>query len=332
MPEFRKDPIADRWVIISTERAKRPFDRGSSGEVADAGKCPFCAGNEAMTPPEVLVFRDESNLPSSGKWTVRVVPNKYPAVVRDGSGTQIADEVYVAQDAIGAHEVIIESPSHVTDMALLNDKQFEAILRAYGDRITDLRGDRKLRYVLIYKNQGLEAGATLEHVHSQLVALPKIPKRVLEEIGAAKNYYESKGRCVFCDVIRKETNGRERFVIENDRFIVICPFAPRFPYETWILPKRHASFFERNSQSDNFDLARMLRETLRRLNRSLGNPPFNYIIHSNPLEPDGNDYYHWHIEILPKLIQVGGFEWGSGFYINTITPEQSARLLREALP
>ncbi len=332
MPEFRKDSIVDRWVIISTERAKRPLGQRASGEVSDTGPCPFCAGNEAMTPPEVLVFHDKSNLPSSRKWTVRVVPNKYPAVVRDGSGSQIADELYAAQDGVGTHEVIIESPSHVTDMALLSDEQFEAILRAYSDRIMDLRGDRKLRYVLIYKNQGVEAGATLEHAHSQLVALPMIPKHVLEEIGAAKNYYESKRRCVFCDVIRRETHGRERFVIENDHFIVICPFAPRFPYETWVLPKRHASFFEPNSQLDNSDLARILRETLRRLNRSLGNPPFNYVIHSNPLDQDGSDYYHWHIEILPKLIQVGGFEWGSGFYINTVTPEQSARSLRSALP
>jgi len=332
MPEFRKDAIVDRWVIISTERARRPLVQGASGELSDTGPCPFCAGNEAMTPPEVLVFRDESEPPNSPQWTVRVVPNKYPAVVPDGSGTQIADELYAVQDGIGAHEVIIESPSHVTDMALLSNEQFEAILRAYGERITDLRGDRKLRYVLIYKNQGVEAGATLEHVHSQLVALPMIPQRVLDEIGAAQNYYESNRRCVFCDVIRRETDGRERFVMENDRFIVICPFAPRFPYETWILPKRHASFFEPNSQPDSFDLARILRETLRRLNRSLGNPPFNYVIHSNPLDQEGNDYYHWHIEVLPKLIRVGGFEWGSGFYINTVTPEQSARSLRAALP
>jgi UDPglucose--hexose-1-phosphate uridylyltransferase len=332
MPEFRKDPFVERWVIISTERAKRPVDRGSSGEISASGECPFCAGHEAMTPPEILVLRDESEPPASPQWTVRVVPNKYPALVRDGGGTQIADELHAAQDGIGAHEVIIESPSHVTDIASLSDRQFATILRAYGDRITDLRGDRKLRYVLIYKNQGPEAGATLEHVHSQLVALPMIPKQVQEEIDAAKNYYEAKKRCVFCDVIRNETEGRERFVFENERFIVLCPFAPRFPYETWILPKRHASFFERSSQQDDIDLARILRETLRRLNHRLSNPPFNYIIHSNPLDPDSNDYYHWHIEILPKLIQVGGFEWGSGFYINTVTPEQSASLLRQSLP
>ena len=332
MPEFRKDPFVDRWVIVSPERAKRPVDYGSSGEVSDNGECPFCAGHEAMTPPEILVLRSESEPPNSPQWTVRVVPNKYPALVRDGSGTQIFDELHAAQVGIGAHEVIIESPSHVTDMALLSNEQLEAILRAYGGRIADLRDDRKFRYVLIYKNQGPEAGATLEHVHSQLIALPMVPKQVLEEIGAAKTYYESKKRCVFCDVIRNETKGRERFVIDNDRFVVVCPFAPRFPYETWILPKRHTSFFEHISQQDNCDLARILRETLRRLNHCLSNPPFNYVIHSNPLDQDGNDYYHWHIEILPKLIQVGGFEWGSGFYINTVTPEQSARLLRQPLP
>jgi UDPglucose--hexose-1-phosphate uridylyltransferase len=331
MPEFRKDPFVDRWVIISTERAKRPVGYGSSGEVSDAGECPFCAGHEAMTPPEILVLRSESEAPNSPQWSVRVVPNKYPALVRDGSGTQIVNELYAAEAGIGAHEVIIESPSHVTDMALLSDKQFETILRAYSDRITDLRGDRKLRCVLIYKNQGPEAGATLEHVHSQLVALPMVPKQLREEIGAAKTYYESKKRCVFCAVIGNETKGHERFVVENDRFIVVCPFAPRFPYETWILPKRHASFFERNSQQDQRDLARILREILRRFKHWLSNPPFNYVIHSNPLDQDGNDYYHWHIEILPKLIQVGGFEWGSGFYINTVTPEQSAGLLRQPL-
>jgi UDPglucose--hexose-1-phosphate uridylyltransferase len=331
MPEFRKDPFVDRWVIISTERAKRPVGYGSSGEVLDAAECPFCAGHEAMTPPEILVLRSESEAPNSSPWSVRVVPNKYPALVRDGSETQIVNELYAAEAGIGAHEVIIESPSHVTDMALLSDKQFETILRAYSDRITDLRGDRKLRSVLIYKNQGPEAGATLEHVHSQLVALPMVPKQLREEIGAAKTYYESKKRCVFCAVIGNETKGHERFVVENDRFIVVCPFAPRFPYETWILPKRHASFFERNSQQDQRDLARILREILRRFKHWLSNPPFNYVIHSNPLDQDGNDYYHWHIEILPKLIQVGGFEWGSGFYINTVTPEQSARLLRQPL-
>ena len=250
----------------------------------------------------------------------------------DESGVAIADENYQTHDGIGAHEVIIESPRHVVDVALLNVTQIAAVLLAYRHRIMELRTDRRFRYILIYKNQGIEAGATLEHVHSQLIAMPMIPKLVLEEINGSKAYYDANGRCVFCEIVRKETNDRQRVVIENARFIVICPFAARFPYEIWILPKIHASFFERNSQQDDFDLAAILRETLLRVDRSLGGPAFNYFIHSNPIDQSENHYYHWHVEIIPKLIQVGGFEWGSGSYINTVTPEQSASLLREALP
>ncbi len=300
-------------------------------EASDTTLCPFCAGNEHMTPPESLLLRDNdpSSLPN---WTVRVVPNKYPALVSDGSATQMTDENYEVHSGIGVHEVIIESPYHITDMALLGEKQFKAVLRAYRHRILELRTDRRFRYILIYKNQGIEAGATREHVHSQLIAMPIVPKLALEEINAAKDYYEANRRCVFCDAIRKETDGGARFVIENARYLVICPFAPRFPYETWILPKQHSSFFEHNTQQDDDDLAGILRETLNRLSRSLSGPAFNYFIHSNPLDQEKSKCYHWHMEIIPKLIQVGGFEWGSGSYINTVTPEQSASSLRSALP
>ena len=327
MPEFRKDPTVDRWVIIATERAKRPVHR----EASDTALCPFCAGNESLTPPEVLVFRDQSDPSGLPNWTVRVVPNKYPALVPDRGGLETTSENYEARIGTGAHEVIIESPHHVTDVTLLSESQFGAVLRAYRSRIMELRTDKRFRYILIYKNQGTEAGATLEHVHSQLIAMPMIPKLILEEIETAKNYFQANRRCVFCDVIRQETAG-ERFVTGNARYLVICPFAPRFPYETWILPKQHASLFERNTQPDDVDLARILRETLVRLNRSLGSPAFNYFIHSNPLDQGENNAYHWHMEIIPKLIQVGGFEWGSGSYINTVTPEQSARSLRAAIP
>lgn len=285
-----------------------------------------------MTPPEVLVFRDQGDPLSLPNWTVRVVPNKYPALVPDGAKELETDsENHQARSGIGTHEVIIESPYHITDMTLLDASQFEAVLRAYRTRITDLRRDKRFRYILIYKNQGTEAGATLEHVHSQLIAMPMIPKLILEEINAATNYYQANQRCVFCDVVRQETAG-ERFVTENARYLVICPFGPRFPYETWILPKRHASFFERNTEQDDVDLAGILRETLIRLKHSLGSTVFNYFIHSTPLDQGANDTYHWHMEIIPKLVQVGGFEWGSGSYINTVTPEQSARSLRAAIP
>lgn len=329
MPELRKDPIFNRWIIIAPERANRPMGPGSS-PASDTTVCPFCAGNETMTPPEVLVLRDESDPSRLPNWTVRVVTNKYPALVQEGSGPEVTDEN--ARNGFGAHEVIIESPNHLLDVALLGDRQFEVILQASRKRILDLRADRRFRYILIYKNQGLDAGATLEHIHSQLMALPFVPKNVLEELTASKDYYLSNGRCIFCDLTQKEPQNRERVVTENADFIVVCPFAPRFPYETWILPKQHAPFFERKTQADERALAALLRESLIRMNLSLGNPSFNYVIHSSPLDVEESKYYHWHIEIIPKLIRVGGFEWGSGSYINPIAPEKSAQLLRQAVP
>ena len=281
-----------------------------------------------MTPPEVLRLSDKSAASRVPNWTVRVVPNKYPALVLDESATGVADESRAIHKGVGTHEVIIESPDHVTDMALLEPIRLEAVLQVYRDRIIELRSDRRFRYILIYKNQGIQAGATLEHVHSQLIALPMIPGLVLEEINGARNYHEKNRRCVFCDATRKETDAGARLVAENARYCVICPFAPRFPYETWILPKQHSSSFERSSQMDDVDLAAILRDTLARLNYKLNGPAFNYFIHSNPPDQEQNDYYHWHMEIIPKLIQVGGFEWGSGSYINIVTPEQSAQSLR----
>jgi UDPglucose--hexose-1-phosphate uridylyltransferase len=327
MPEFRKDPVTDRWVIIATERAKRPQRQG--GELPQNAPCPFCAGNENLTPPEVLVLRD----PSGPSWTVRVVPNKYPALAPDGSGvSSITDTPYEAESGTGAHEVIIETPSHVTDMALLSETQFAVVLRAYRNRILELKNNKRFRYGFVYKNQGAEAGATLEHVHSQLIAMPMIPKLVLKEINAAKNYYAANRRCLLCDILQKESRPAERFVGENGSYLVMCPFAARFPYETWILPKKHGSLFEQNTDEEDHHLAQILRETLIRLNQTLGGPAFNYVIHSSPFQEGENHYYHWHLEILPKLIRVAGFEWGSGSYINTVTPEESARSLRAALP
>jgi UDPglucose--hexose-1-phosphate uridylyltransferase len=330
MSELRKDPIVDRWVIISTERANRPVHYGLNND-SSVSACPFCAGNEDQTPPELLVFRDKTDSSAAAPWTVRVVPNKYPALVPVDSGSILTGENEV-HSGFGAHEVIIESPRHVTDMALLSESQFQEIVRAYHDRIKELRADRRFRYILIYKNQGAEAGATLEHVHSQIIALPMVPAQVLEEIQGSKDYYDLNKRCVFCEMIRGENGAHQRLVTENRHFMALCPFAPRFAYETWILPKKHASVFEQTAGQHAVDLGAILRETLVRLGRSLGNPPFNYFIHSNPLAESENDHYHWHLEIMPTLIQVGGFEWGSGSYINTVTPEQSARALRNAIP
>lgn len=285
-----------------------------------------------MTPPAVMTYAADSTRPEHPIWSVRVVPNKYPALIDDSTWIQQSNGIYQSATGVGVHEVIIESAEHVLKTQTLSENQVANILYAYRDRIAQLRKDRRWRYVLVYKNQGAEGGATLEHIHSQLIALPMVPKEVRDEITSAKRYYDDSGRCIYCEIINQEIDNRARLVTENERFLILCPFASRFPYETWILPKQHASSFDSESDRGYVDLARSLRETLIRLDRRLGNPSFNYILHSNPLDEVENGYYHWHVEILPKLIQVAGFEWGSGSYINPIPPEDAARMLREALP
>jgi UDPglucose--hexose-1-phosphate uridylyltransferase len=332
MAEFRKDPVIGRWVIVSPDRAKRPQHDAGAKQFTASDPCPFCAGNEAMTPPAVLAYAADSSRSDGSSWSVRVVPNKYPALIDEGPWIQQSNGIYQSATGVGVHEVIIESPEHVVKTQTLSENQIEKILSAYHDRIAQLRNDKRWRYVMIYKNQGVQGGATLEHIHSQLLALPIVPKGVREEITSAKRYHHDYGRCLYCRMIDQEIGDRARLVTEDERFVILCPFASRFPYETWILPKQHASSFESESNEGYVHLAHSLQETLIRLDRRLGNPSFNYIIHSNPLNEMENGYYHWHLEILPKLIQVAGFEWGSGSYINPVPPEDAARMLREALP
>ena len=283
-----------------------------------------------MTPPEVLAYRTDQNQVDKAGWTVRVVPNKYPALVNDDDdGIRNDDGFYQSMNGLGVHEVIIESPEHVESMALLSEKQLEAVLLAYRDRMLQFRADSRWRCILIYKNQGAEAGATLPHVHSQLVVLPSIPRAALEELDGANRFYDATGRCIYCEMIRKETDERKRIVAAHECFVVLCPYAARFPFEVWILPREHSSCFEKSSPHIYIELARVLRETLIRLNRQLDDPSFNYIIHSNPLGEPNNQFYHWHMEIMPRLTQIAGFEWGSGSYINPVAPEDAARLLRQ---
>ena len=331
MPELRKDPIAGRWVIISTDRAKRPTDFArESVEIKGNGFCPFCAGNENKTPPEVLAYGRNGTGPNSPGWTVRVVPNKFPALGIEGDLNREGEGLFDKMNGVGAHEVIIETPDHQKTLAMLAEKGLEDVLWAYRDRILDLKNDRRFRYILIFKNHGEAAGASLEHTHSQLIALPIVPRQVREEVDSARRYYQEKERCIFCDIIRQERDDGTRVILENEHFIVLAPYAPRFPFETWILPKPHASAYE-NTQSPMYtSLARIMKDLLMRLDVVLNFPPYNYIIHTSPIGEETNEHYHWHIELMPKLTKVAGFEWGSGFYINPTPPEEAARFLREA--
>jgi UDPglucose--hexose-1-phosphate uridylyltransferase len=334
LPELRKDPIVGRWVIISTDRAKRPTDFARESVKMKGGFCPFCYGNEAKTPPEIQAYRPNQNGGQPQRdtpgWTVRVVPNKFPALGIEGNLDRQAEGMFDKMNGVGAHEVVVETNDHNETLATLPAKKIEDVLWTFRDRILDLKKDRRLKYILIFKNHGEAAGATLEHAHSQLIALPVVPIYVAEEIEGAKQYYIYKERCVFCDIARQEIEAGTRVVAENDDFLTIAPYAPRFPFETWILPKQHESAFENSSSRMFQNLAKAIRTLLNKANRVLDDPPYNLVIHSSPTQDSSNDHYHWHIEFVPKLTKVGGFEWGTGFYINPTPPEEAAKFLREA--
>ncbi len=331
MPELRKDPITGRWVIISTDRAKRPSDFvRESVEIKGIGICPFCYGNESKTPPELLQYGRNGSGPNSPGWQVRVVPNKFPALGIEGDLDREGEGLFDRMNGVGAHEVIIETPDHRSTLATMKEKQIEDVLWAFRDRMLDLKNDRRFRYILIFKNHGEAAGASLEHPHSQLIALPIVPKRVREEVDSARHYYYDKERCIFCDMIRQELDSEVRVISETDLFIALAPYAPRFPFETWILPKQHASSFENNQSPVYSGLAKVLKDTLVRLDVVLDRPAYNFMIHTSPIGEETNEHYHWHIEIMPKLTKVAGFEWGTGFYICPTPPEEAARFLRDA--
>ncbi|MBD3167953.1 MAG: galactose-1-phosphate uridylyltransferase [candidate division Zixibacteria bacterium] len=329
MPELRKDPIIGRWVIISTERGKRPSDFGVTEKRVGNKLCPFCPGNESATPPEILSFRTDNGKPDSPGWTLRVIPNKFPALRIEGDLNRRGHGIFDMMTGIGAHEVIIETPDHFIDFPDMDEKAAQDVIWAYRSRINDLKKDPRFRYIMIFKNFGEAAGASLEHAHSQLIATPIVPKRVLEELEGAKRYYQFKERCIFCDIVRQEISDGVRVVSQNDNFIAIEPFAPRLPFETWILPLEHYSTLEDIPEKAIPDLASLLKETLGRLAIALNNAPYNFILHTRPIMDNNNKEYHWHIEIMPKLTKVAGFEWGTGFYINPTAPEDAAKYLKE---
>ncbi|RME65597.1 MAG: galactose-1-phosphate uridylyltransferase [Nitrospirae bacterium] len=329
MPELRKDPIVGRWVIIATERGKRPTDFVSpTHKRRVSGFCPFCAGNEYTTPEELYAVRQPGSEPNGPGWSLRVVPNKFPALKPEGEPSREGVGLYDKLNGVGTHEVIIESPDHLSSLATMERKAVEDVLWAYYHRIEALKKDPRFKYVMVFKNEGEIAGASLEHTHSQLIGLPIVPKLVKEEISSAKHYFSLKERCIFCDIITQETEMQERVIIENEEYIALAPFAARLPFETWIMPKTHVSSY-RPTEKGFSTLAEILQIVLQKLDKLLNIPPYNYIIHTSSFEDEDNEYYHWHMEIIPKLTKIAGFEWGTGFYINPTPPEVATRFMKE---
>ncbi|HUK13864.1 MAG TPA: galactose-1-phosphate uridylyltransferase [Thermoanaerobaculaceae bacterium] len=342
MSELRFDPIKRRWSIIATERRFRPheFKRPAPEAPGDIGACPFEYGAEGATPQEIFAIGKPNRLPNSPDWQVRVVPNKFPALRVEGELTREAVGIFDRVNGVGAHEVIVETPDHHKAVADMTAEEIALVLRAWRERLVDLRRDIRIRYVLFFKNHGREAGASLFHPHSQLIATPIIPTAVVEELNVAREHWAHKERCIYCDLIQQERAFADRVAMETDQFVLLEPFAASFPFETWLLPKTHSHDFALCTDQALLGLARVVRDFLRRIRVLLDDPPYNFILHTapSPHPRPGQPHYwttieydfHWHLEFIPRITRIAGFEWGSGYTINPTPPEESARFLRDA--
>jgi UDPglucose--hexose-1-phosphate uridylyltransferase len=332
MPELRKDPIVGRWVIIAHERGQRPHDfEGEPQRQVRAGDCPFCEGHEDQTPPEVMAYRSRGSTENGPGWRVRVVPNKFPALASGATLSKRGDGIYDRMTGVGVHEVIIESPQHLVSLAEMPEEAVREVLWVYRDRLIELKRDNRLVHGILFKNVGEAAGASLEHTHSQLIVTPIVPISVLEEMTGALEFFNYRGRCIYCDMVNQEVETARRVVLETDHFLAFCPYASRFPFETWVVPKVHSSHFENVAKIAVDDLAVVLRRAIGLLESALERPPYNYIVHTAPFDRGEMPHYHWHIEVIPRLTKVAGFEWGTGFYINPMPPEEAAERLRACL-
>ena len=337
MPELRKDPVIGRWVIVATERAKRPDQLVLPADTAPEKPCPFDEGRESQTPPEIYSVRPNDSGKNQPGWELRVVPSQTPFLRIEGDLNRRGKGLYDLMSNIGAHEIVIETNQHIANMSDLPEEQITRVIKCYIDRMLDLENDSRFKYVLVFKNYGWSAGGSrVRHSRSQIIATPVNPKRVKEEMVGAHQYFDYHERCVFCDMIRQEIEQKERLILDIGGFIAIVPFAARFPFEVWILPKKHSCDFVSLDDQDRRGLAIVLKQVLLKLKIGLNDPPYNYIIHTAPFKRRKAGYwktigddYHWHIEITPRLTRVAGFEWGTGFYICPVTPESAAKFLRE---
>lgn len=336
MSEIRQCQATKRWVIMATERAKRPTDfltkRVENEPLPEhSSTCPFCPGNEHMTPPEVYALRPVGGPPDSQDWQVRVIPNRFPALRPEGEVTVSEPLWFTTVSGVGIHEVVVENPRHNANPATMRLDEVTHILTAIRERERAFEQDRRLNFVAFFRNNGLVAGSSLTHPHTQIIATPIAPTDIRNEIEEARRHYDDRLHCVYCEMIERECDAGARMVFETEEYVAFEPFAPRWPFETWLIAKRHMARARLvdASHTQMTALARALHMALGALYRALDNPAYNLIVHEAPLRDSCEDYYHWHIEILPRLSTAAGFELGTGIYINSALPEESACFLRE---
>lgn len=344
MRELRFDPLRNRWVVVVPERARRPSDyliRAEAEAIKETMACPFCPGSEDKTPPEIFAVREPGTLPNMPGWRVRVMPNKFPALRIEDSAIRYGVGIFDVVSGAGAHEVIIETPDHHAGLADLPVDGIKDVLVTFRERIRDLDRDARLRYVLVFKNHLLAAGASLAHTHSQLIATPMVPPTIKEELVVCREHYRQKERCFICDLIGQELRLGERIIHETSDFMIWSPFASSFPFEMWVLPKNHLHDYARLGDGDLAAVAQVLKTSLLSLKELLNDPPYNLVLHTAPPPFKRAGYadhwssidydYHWHIEIIPRLTRIAGFEWGAGLFINPTPPEAAAQYLRQKI-
>ncbi len=330
MTQLRRDPIVGRWIIMEDESPWAPKDFAVPPHThEETTTCPFCAGNEYMTPPEISAVRPDRSAANTPGWRVRVVPNKFPALQIEGHLDRRGEGLYDRTNGIGADEVIIETPDHAKDLPDLTYEEVRLVLETYAQRSADLQKDRRFKYMMLFRNYGFAAGASVDHHHAQLIALPMIPKNVIEELEGSAAYFEYRERCIFCDILHQEKEENDRILDENDAFIAFCPYVSRFPFEVWIMPKEHRNFFCESTPQELGALSHILKDTLGRMKRTLNDPAYNFIIHTSPNDGQEHPGYHWHIEIMPRISRIAGLEWGTGLYVVPTPPEVAARYLKE---
>jgi len=338
MHELRKDPLLNRWVtVLDYSLGPKDYIWKVTKRQEESGPCKFCEGREAETPPEIVALRKENTTSNGTGWHARVIPNPKPILKIEGSLDRQGIGLYDRMNSIGANELIIESPEHEKRAEDYGAEQIKRILMLYQMRLSDLEKDPRMRYVFICKNSGRGSGALYSHPHSEITAMPIIPKLLKDELDSAKQYYAYKERCIFCDIINEELRVGQRIITVTSHFIAFCPYAPKMPFEFWIIPRRHHCAFQDIRTDEVEDLSVLLTDMLRKLRSLLEEPPFHYVLHTAPNRIPRRDHwhtlgddYHWHIEFTPRLVRASGVEWGSEFYVLTTSPEDAAKYLKEA--
>ncbi len=331
MAELRFDPITRKWMVIAADRGARPSDYPGSGSGTDGGgPCPFCRGNESMTPPEVMAVRDPGTAPDTPGWTIRVIPNRYPAFSPALPFHPVSEGLYDFSPAFGIHEIVVEAPEDDLQMADMDLPRIGKILAVYRSRLNVMRETGKFTAVLVFRNYGEAAGASLSHPHSQIVAIPVLPSLTATEIESFRAHLHGTDRCLMCDLISQEIGKGERVIIHRDGYLAYVPFPSGFPYQVRIVPTDHRENFQDSNDGDLAGFASILKEALTRLRKGLNDPPYNFILHTAPFLPESP--YHWYLDVTPRITTTAGFEWGTGFSINTVTPEDAAAALRNAGP